>query len=190
MHAIVRSHPVRLARREDKYYRKPEQAGCLSARRRGLPVRGHPAERAADREEKRSRSLERRRPGWKRGFGAPSYRSRSIEPCHSLPRSPCCRRSRAGEEPKRSRKAGLNCGFVRPLMAPPSTPIRLAAVLPATVAGELGLVAAPSDILTNQALRLARLWRRLAELRTWRPLADARWRRPCSSSAAGYPRRS
>jgi HTH DNA binding domain len=50
---------------------------------------------------------------------------------------------------------------------------RLATVLPATIAQEPGLDAAPSDILVNRALRLARLWRRLAEMRTWRPLADA-----------------
>ena len=29
------------------------------------------------------------------------------------------------------------------------------------------------DIVVNRALRLARLWRRMAELRSWRPLADA-----------------
>ena len=50
---------------------------------------------------------------------------------------------------------------------------RLATELPSTVAQESGLDAAPSDTVVNQALRLARLWRRLAELRTWRPLADA-----------------
>ena len=50
---------------------------------------------------------------------------------------------------------------------------RLATELPSTVAQESGLDAAPSDVVVNQALRLARLWRRLAELRTWRPLADA-----------------
>jgi hypothetical protein len=30
----------------------------------------------------------------------------------------------------------------------------------------------PSDILVNKALQLARLWRRIAELRSWRPLKD------------------
>jgi HTH DNA binding domain len=56
---------------------------------------------------------------------------------------------------------------------------RLANVMPATVAqhadldhmvetGWIGL-----DTATNRALNLARMWRRLAELRTWRPLADA-----------------
>ena len=38
---------------------------------------------------------------------------------------------------------------------------------------ESGFEALPSDILVDQTLRLARSWRRLAELRTWRPLADA-----------------
>jgi hypothetical protein len=50
---------------------------------------------------------------------------------------------------------------------------RLKTELPSTAAQESDLLAAPSDIVVNQALRLARLWRRLAELRTWRPLADA-----------------
>jgi hypothetical protein len=50
---------------------------------------------------------------------------------------------------------------------------RLETALPSTVAQESTLAAAPSDVVVNQALRLARLWRRLAELRTWRPLADA-----------------
>jgi hypothetical protein len=31
----------------------------------------------------------------------------------------------------------------------------------------------PSDEVVDSALRLARLWRRLAEHRTWRPVADA-----------------
>ena len=50
---------------------------------------------------------------------------------------------------------------------------RLATELPSTVAQESELDAAPSDVVVNQVLRLARLWRHLAELRTWRPLADA-----------------
>jgi hypothetical protein len=55
---------------------------------------------------------------------------------------------------------------------------RLATVMPSTVAQESGLDPAPSvavrlDINANQALRLARLWRRLAEIRSWQPLADA-----------------
>lgn len=48
----------------------------------------------------------------------------------------------------------------------------LAAEIPSTVAQEWDLDSAPSDIIVDQALRLARLWRRLAEMRTWRPLAD------------------
>src|SRR3954453_10916744 len=48
---------------------------------------------------------------------------------------------------------------------------RLDAAIPATAALE-SFESAPSDILVNQALQLARLWRRLAEMRTWRPLAD------------------
>ena len=49
---------------------------------------------------------------------------------------------------------------------------RLSIELPSTVVQESDLSVPPSDIVVNQALRLARLWRRLAELRTWRPLAD------------------
>jgi hypothetical protein len=48
----------------------------------------------------------------------------------------------------------------------------LAAEIPATSALEGDFQVSPSDIFIGQALRLARLWRRLAELRTWRPLAD------------------
>lgn len=44
--------------------------------------------------------------------------------------------------------------------------------LPNTMAGG-GLDAVPDDNLVNQALRLAQLWPRLAELKTWSPLADA-----------------
>ena len=50
---------------------------------------------------------------------------------------------------------------------------RLDREIPATAAREGVLDASPSDIFIDQALRLARLWRRLAELRTWRPLTDA-----------------
>ena len=50
---------------------------------------------------------------------------------------------------------------------------RLQRELPSTVTAESGFAAPPSDIVVNDALRLARLWRRIAELRTWRPLADA-----------------
>lgn len=49
---------------------------------------------------------------------------------------------------------------------------RLSLELPSTAVQEAELAVAPSDILVNQALRLARLWRRAAQLRTWRPLAD------------------
>src|SRR3954469_22100796 len=48
---------------------------------------------------------------------------------------------------------------------------RLDAAIPATAALE-SFESAPSDIMVNQALQLARLWRRLAEMRTWRPLTD------------------
>ena len=48
---------------------------------------------------------------------------------------------------------------------------RLDAAIPATAALE-SFESAPSDIMVNQALQLARLWRQLAEMRTWRPLAD------------------
>jgi hypothetical protein len=50
---------------------------------------------------------------------------------------------------------------------------RLESELPATVAQGSGFDATPSDVAVDQALRLARLWRRLAESRTWAPLADA-----------------
>ena len=50
---------------------------------------------------------------------------------------------------------------------------RLEAQIPATAAREFGFESAPSDIVAGQALRMAQLWRRLAELRTWRPVADA-----------------
>jgi hypothetical protein len=49
---------------------------------------------------------------------------------------------------------------------------RLSLELPSTAVQETELAVPPSDIVVNQALRLARLWRRLAELRTWRPLGD------------------
>lgn len=50
---------------------------------------------------------------------------------------------------------------------------RLVSELPATAAHGSGFDAAPSDIAVDLALRMARLWRRLAEFRTWAPLADA-----------------
>src|SRR4051794_15099924 len=48
---------------------------------------------------------------------------------------------------------------------------RLNTAIPATASLE-SFESAPSDILVNQALQLARLWRRLAEMRSWRPIAD------------------
>jgi hypothetical protein len=50
---------------------------------------------------------------------------------------------------------------------------RLGTALPATLARGSELDAALSDIAVDQALRLARLWRRLAEVRSWKPLVDA-----------------
>jgi len=50
---------------------------------------------------------------------------------------------------------------------------RLESELPATAAQGSGFDATPSDVAVDLALRLARLWRRLAEFRTWAPLADA-----------------
>jgi hypothetical protein len=50
---------------------------------------------------------------------------------------------------------------------------RLASELPATAAHGSGFDATPSDIAVGLALRMARLWRRLAEFRTWAPVADA-----------------
>ncbi|MGH6878835.1 MAG: helix-turn-helix domain-containing protein [Rhizomicrobium sp.] len=49
---------------------------------------------------------------------------------------------------------------------------RLAAEIPATAAQGSEFEVSPCDILVDRALRLARLWRRLAELRTWRPLEN------------------
>ena len=46
---------------------------------------------------------------------------------------------------------------------------RLEAQIPSTASREFGFESAPSDIVVGQALRMAQLWRRLAELRTWRP---------------------
>jgi len=50
---------------------------------------------------------------------------------------------------------------------------RLEGELPATTARGLDFDVPPSDLAVDQALRLGRLWRRLAEFRTWSPLADA-----------------
>jgi HTH DNA binding domain len=69
---------------------------------------------------------------------------------------------------------------------------QLESVLPATVAQEPGLELAPSvvvrlDIEVNQALGLARLWRRLGELRSWRPLADPATLREALKSLGSVP---
>jgi hypothetical protein len=50
---------------------------------------------------------------------------------------------------------------------------RLERELPAMAAQGTGFDVAPSDVTIDVALRLARLWRRLAEHRTWAPLAGA-----------------
>jgi hypothetical protein len=49
---------------------------------------------------------------------------------------------------------------------------RLDIALPATTARGSEIEAPPPDVAVDQALRLARLWRRLAEMRSWKPLAD------------------
>jgi hypothetical protein len=50
---------------------------------------------------------------------------------------------------------------------------RLAAEIPATVAANgSDFEVSPLDIVVDQAVRLAWMWRRLAELHTWRPLAN------------------
>jgi len=50
---------------------------------------------------------------------------------------------------------------------------RLAAELPTMTALDTKPDTVPADQMAGSALRLARLWRRLAEHRTWRPVADA-----------------
>jgi HTH DNA binding domain len=50
---------------------------------------------------------------------------------------------------------------------------QLEAALPATTSHGFSFEVAPSDYHVGQALKFARLWRRLAELRTWQPLANA-----------------
>ena len=49
---------------------------------------------------------------------------------------------------------------------------RLDAELPAMTAAGSKPDVVPSDQMVSTALRLTRLWRRLAEHRTWRPFAD------------------
>ncbi|MGH7122196.1 MAG: helix-turn-helix domain-containing protein [Acetobacteraceae bacterium] len=50
---------------------------------------------------------------------------------------------------------------------------RLKAELPSTMTHGSDFDVPPSDLAVGQALRFARLWRRLAEFRSWAPLADA-----------------
>src|SRR5208282_5760989 len=49
---------------------------------------------------------------------------------------------------------------------------RLEGELPTTAAQSPVFDVPPSDLAVDQALRLGRLWRRLAEFRTWAPLTD------------------
>ena len=62
---------------------------------------------------------------------------------------------------------------------------RLEAQIPSTAAREFGFESSPSDIMVGQALRMAQLWRRLAELRTWRPIANAEAMRETLQSLGG-----
>jgi hypothetical protein len=66
------------------------------------------------------------------------------------------------------RDAGLTGAY-----GPAALANRLAAELPATTAQGHIFDVAPSDLAVDQALRMARHWRRLAERYSWRPLADA-----------------
>jgi hypothetical protein len=66
------------------------------------------------------------------------------------------------------RDAGLTGSYAVAVLAR-----RLQAELPAMALGDSAPEVVPSDQMVGTALRLARLWRRLAEHRTWRPLADA-----------------
>jgi hypothetical protein len=66
------------------------------------------------------------------------------------------------------RDAGLTGAY-----GPAALANRLTAELPATAAQGVIFDVAPSDLAVDQGLRLARQWRRLAEMRSWRPLADA-----------------
>lgn len=50
---------------------------------------------------------------------------------------------------------------------------RLRETMPATATWRAALQDVPDDQAIARGFTLARLWRRLAELRTWRPLADA-----------------
>ena len=66
------------------------------------------------------------------------------------------------------RDAGLTGSY-----GPAALAGRLQAQIPATAAQGYDFAVTPSDIAADQALRLARQWRRLAEMHTWRPIADA-----------------
>jgi hypothetical protein len=66
------------------------------------------------------------------------------------------------------RDAGLTGSYVAAAMAG-----RLDAELPTMAAQDSRPDVVPSDEVVAGALRLARLWRRLAEHHTWRPIADA-----------------
>jgi hypothetical protein len=66
------------------------------------------------------------------------------------------------------RDAGLTGSYTAAALAS-----RLDAALPTMTADGSEPDTEPSDNVVGSALRLARLWRRLAEHRTWRPVADA-----------------
>ena len=65
------------------------------------------------------------------------------------------------------RDAGLTGSYAAAALAG-----RLSAELPTMTARDSQPDVVPSDEVVAGALRLARLWRRLAEHRTWRPIAD------------------
>lgn len=66
------------------------------------------------------------------------------------------------------RDAGLTGSY-----GPAARAGHLEAELPATTGHGSEFEIPPSDLSVDRALRLARLWRRLAEVRTWSPIADA-----------------
>ena len=66
------------------------------------------------------------------------------------------------------RDAGLTGSYTAAALAG-----RLDVELPTMTARDSKPDVVPSDDVVGSALRLARLWRRLAEHRTWRPVADA-----------------
>lgn len=65
------------------------------------------------------------------------------------------------------REAGLGGSYTAAAMGQ-----RLPFVLPATTGDGRPLEEVPEDLLVDQALALARLWRRLAELRSWSPWTE------------------